>query len=457
MEIRKTKEQYKRLMKMAFAAVMLLGLCFLYGVTWIGYYNKFVLQMPFYRRGNWGMILLYGILLAFFMNTYGGFKIGYLKNGNLIYSQIMSVLFVNVFTYFQIVLMDKKFINPGYILLMMAGDIIFIVVWTMVFHILYRNMFPPRRMLFVQGEHKDYHLMDKINSRDDKYEICEMVSYKRGIDAIAKKMERYDAVILGDIPSHERNLLMKYCYAEGIRSYSVPKISDVLLRSCDELNLFDTPLLLSRNIGLSIEQSWIKRLEDIIVAGIILILFSPIFLIAAISIKCTDGGPVFYKQERMTKDRKIFMIYKFRTMVVDAEKLSGPTLATEKDPRVLPVGRFLRATRLDELPQVLNILKGEMSVVGPRPERPGLADEIEKKIPEFSYRLKVKAGLTGYAQVYGKYNTTSYDKLKLDLMYIRKYSLLLDLKLILMTPKIMFMKESTEGITPAADAPLQKR
>jgi len=324
---------------MAFAAVMLLGLCFLYGVTWIGYYNKFVLQMPFYRRGNWGMILLYGILLAFFMNTYGGFKIGYLKNGNLIYSQIMSVLFVNVFTYFQIVLMDKKFINPGYILLMMAGDIIFIVVWTMVFHILYRNMFPPRRMLFVQGEHKDYHLMDKINSRDDKYEICEMVSYKRGIDAIAKKMERYDAVILGDIPSHERNLLMKYCYAEGIRSYSVPKISDVLLRSCDELNLFDTPLLLSRNIGLSIEQSWIKRLEDIIVAGIILILFSPIFLIAAISIKCTDGGPVFYKQERMTKDRKIFMIYKFRTMVVDAEKLSGPTLATEKDPRVLPVGR----------------------------------------------------------------------------------------------------------------------
>ena len=141
------------------------------------------------------------------------------------------------------------------------------------------------------------------------------------------------------------------------------------------------------------------------------------------------------------------MIYKFRTMVVDAEKMSGPVLASERDPRILPIGKILRATRMDELPQILNILKGEMSLVGPRPERPELAAEIEREIPEFRYRLKVKAGLTGFAQVYGKYNTNSYDKLKLDLMYIRKYSLMLDLKLILMTPKIMFLKESTEGVS----------
>ena len=141
------------------------------------------------------------------------------------------------------------------------------------------------------------------------------------------------------------------------------------------------------------------------------------------------------------------MIYKFRTMIVDAEKKSGPVVASEHDPRILPIGRILRATRLDELPQILNILKGEMSVVGPRPERPDLAAEIEKDVPEFNYRLRVKAGLTGFAQVYGKYNTTFYDKLKLDLMYIRKYSLFLDLKLILMTPKIMFLKESTEGVS----------
>ena len=190
-----------------------------------------------------------------------------------------------------------------------------------------------------------------------------------------------------------------------------------------------------------------KRAEDLIIATLMLIVFSPIFVLAAVGIKCTDRGPVFYKQERLTKDGKHFMIYKFRTMVVDAEKMSGPVLASERDPRILPIGKILRATRMDELPQILNILKGEMSLVGPRPERPELAAEIEREIPEFRYRLKVKAGLTGFAQVYGKYNTNSYDKLKLDLMYIRKYSLMLDLKLILMTPKIMFLKESTEGVS----------
>lgn len=442
----KTKEQYKRLIKLTFAAVMILGLCTLYAFTWIGYYNRFVLQIPFYRRGNWVIVLLYGVLLVFFMSTYGGFKIGYLKNGNLIYSQIISVVFANVFTYFQIAVIDKRFVNPAYIILMTMADIVFILVWTLIFQTIYRNMFPPRKMILVEGNRKDYHLKDKINSRDDKYEICETVSYRDGLEKIQKKIAKYDAVILGDIPSHDRNQLLKYCFEEGIRSYSVPKISDVLLRSSDELNLFDTPLLLSRNMGLSVEQRWVKRLEDVVIASLMMVLFSPVFLIAAVGIKLTDRGPVFYKQERLTQDGKRFMIYKFRTMVVDAEKLSGPVLATEKDPRILPVGRVLRATRLDELPQIINILKGEMSVVGPRPERPELAAEIQKNIPEFSFRLKVKAGLTGYAQVYGKYNTTSYDKLKLDLMYIRKYSLLLDLKLILMTPKIMLLKESTEGV-----------
>lgn len=444
---RKTRERYKRLIKLSFAAVMLLGLCMLYAVAWSGYYNKAILQAPFYRRGNWMMILIYGILLAFFMNTYGGFKIGYLKNGNLIYSQIMAVLFTNLVTYLQVAVIDRRLVNPAYLLPVTGLELVFIVVWTMIFQMVYRNMFPPRRMLFIEGDRKDYHLMDKINARDDKYQICEVVSYKKNLETIKKKMELYDAVVIGDMPSHERNLLLKYCYISGIRSYSVPKISDVLLRSSDELNLFDTPLLLSRNMGLSVEQEWMKRAEDLLIATLMLLVFSPIFVLAAVGIKCTDRGPVFYKQERLTKDGKHFMIYKFRTMVVDAEKMSGPVLASERDPRILPIGKILRATRMDELPQILNILKGEMSLVGPRPERPELAAEIEREIPEFRYRLKVKAGLTGFAQVYGKYNTNSYDKLKLDLMYIRKYSLMLDLKLILMTPKIMFLKESTEGVS----------
>lgn len=431
---------------MSFAVIMLLGLCLLYAVVWSGYYNETILQAPFYRRGNWMMVLIYGILLAFFMSTYGGFEIGYLKNGNLIYSQVISVLFTNIVTYLQIAVIDRRLVNPIYLLPMTLAEIAFIIIWTMLFQTVYRNMFPPRKMLFVEGDRKDYHLRDKMNARDDKYQICEVISYKSRMEDIKKKIDQYDAVVLGDMPSHERNLLLKYCYMSEIRTYSVPKISDVLLRSSDELNIFDTPLMLSRNIGLSIEQEWIKRAEDVLIASLMFVLFSPIFLIAAIGIKCTDNGPVFYKQERLTKNGKKFMIYKFRTMIVDAEKTSGPVLATDKDPRVLPIGKVLRATRLDELPQIVNILKGEMSVVGPRPERPDIAAEIEKDVPEFSYRLKVKSGLTGYAQVYGKYNTTFYDKLKLDLMYIRKYSLLLDLKLILMTPKIMFLKESTEGV-----------
>ena len=451
--INNKREPYKRLIKLAFAIVLIVGLCALYSITWIGYYNKFVLQIPFYRKGNWVIVLLYGILLVFFMSTYGGFKIGYLKNGNLIYSQMISVIFVNIFTYFQIAVIDKRFVSPAYIVLMTLADAIFVALWTKIFTMIYRNLFPRRKMLFVEGDRRDYHLRDKMNARDDKYEICEVISYKCAMGEIEERIPNYNAVIIGDMPSHERNLILKYCFDHGVRTYSVPKISDVLLKTSDELNLFDTPLFLSRNIGLNVEQQWIKRLEDIVIALLMLVLFSPVFLIAAIGIKCTDQGPVFYKQERLTKDRKTFMIYKFRTMVVDAEKISGPVLAMEKDPRIIPIGRLLRATRLDELPQILNILKGDMSVVGPRPERPQLAEQIEKNIPEFSYRLKVKAGLTGYAQVYGKYNTTSYDKLKLDLMYIRKYSVLLDLKLIMMTPKIMLLKESTEGVMEDPDVP----
>ena len=218
------------------------------------------------------------------------------------------------------------------------------------------------------------------------------------------------------------------------------------MRSSIELNIFDSPLYLSRNYdGFAWDQQVIKRIIDILVAAVMLLLTSPFFLVIAIMIKRTDHGPIFYTQKRLTKGGKVFDIYKFRTMIVNAEKKSGPIKAGENDSRVLPVGRFLRATRMDELPQLINILKGEMSMVGPRPERPELAEIITRNIPEFEYRLKVKAGLTGYAQIYGRYCTTSYDKLKLDLTYIRKYSILLDLKLILMTPKVLFMKESTEG------------
>ena len=273
-----------------------------------------------------------------------------------------------------------------------------------------------------------------------------MVSVDEGIDKIMMRAQYFDGIIIGDISAQLRNQLVKICYEKNIRSYTVPKVSDILLRSSVELNIFDSPLYLSRNTyGLAWDQEVVKRALDLMVSGLMLLLTSPFMGIIALLIKSTDHGPVLYKQIRLTKDGRKFSIYKFRTMVIDAEKISGPVKAGDKDPRVLPIGHFLRATRLDELPQLINILKGDMSLVGPRPERPELEAVIVKNIPEFKYRLKVNAGLTGYAQIYGRYCTTSYDKLKLDLTYIRNYSIWMDLKLVLMTPKVLFMKESTDG------------
>lgn len=442
----KSFERYKRLIKLGFSSMSAAMLIITYGMVWINYYNKVILA-PFYRKGNWMMIFIYGVLLIFFMKMYGGFKVGFLKKGNLIYSQILAVVFTNTITYFQIAVQDKKFTTPLPLILLLIADAVLISCWTVFFQWFYCKIFPPRKMLLISGEHSDYHLMEKMNAREDKYEICKIISYRVGMEKLIKEMAKYDGVIVGDMPSHERNLIIKYCFGEHIRTYSVPKISDILLRSSVDLNLFDLPLLLSRNNpGLSIEQEFVKRIVDIVGSLIAIVVSVPFFLIIGLCIKLTDKGPVFYKQVRLTRDGREFEIYKFRTMVQDAEQDGIPRLAAEGDDRILPVGRLLRATRLDELPQIYNILKGEMSIVGPRPERPEFAEELTKEIPEFPYRLQVKAGLTGYAQVYGKYNTTAYDKLKLDLTYIRNYSLLLDLKLIIMTPKIMLLKESTEGV-----------
>lgn len=438
-------EKYKRLVKLLFSFVQISLLVSLYSFLWIGYYNKVILY-PFFRKGNWMVIFIYMVLLAFFMQLYGGFKVGYLRKGNLIYSQILSAFFTNVITYLQIAVLNKAFMSPLALVGLLIVQGVVVVIWTTAFQWIYSSLFPPRRMLLITGDRSDYHLREKINARDDKYIIDKTVNYRRGIERLIPDIQRYDGVIIGDMPSHERNMILKYCFQNSIRSYSVPKISDILLKSSNELNLFDSPLLLSRNIGLSIEQLFVKRLIDIIGSSIGILISLPFFLIIGICIKLTDGGPVFYTQTRLTKDGKPFKIYKFRTMVQNAEKDGIPRLAAEGDERVLPIGRILRRTRLDELPQIYNIFKGDMSLVGPRPERPELVEEFTAEIPEFPSRMKVKAGLTGYAQVYGKYNTTPYDKLKLDLTYIRNYSVFLDLKLIFMTPKILFLRESTEGV-----------
>lgn len=232
-----------------------------------------------------------------------------------------------------------------------------------------------------------------------------------------------------------------------IQVYVLPRIGDVLMSAARPMHMFHLPMLRVSRYNPPPEYLFFKRLFDIISSGLVLLILSPLMLIIALAIKLTDGGPVFYKQCRLTKNGKTFMVHKFRSMRVDAESDGVARLSTgDKDDRITPIGRIIRKVRLDELPQLVDILQGNMSVVGPRPERPEIAAKYMEELPEFALRLQAKAGLTGYAQVYGKYNTTPYDKLQMDLMYIANPSLLEDMRIIFATIKILFVPESTEGI-----------
>ncbi len=325
---------------------------------------------------------------------------------------------------------------------------VFSVAWTFICDLFYHRVFPPRKLLFVHGDRPIEDILYKFSTRPDKYTVCETMNISGGLDAVKEEgmSGRYNGVVLWDIPTYDRNKLLKYFYSRSMRVYMMPKIPDVLVQGSDSIHLFDTPIMLTREYALTAGQRFTKRALDIVCALILAIVTSPIMLITAVCIKLYDRGPVLYSQIRCTRDRREFRILKFRSMRVDAEKDGVARLASKGDSRITPIGRFIRMVRIDELPQLFNILKGDMSFIGPRPERPEIIDKYMEEMPEFAYRMRVKAGLAGYAQVYGKYNTTPYDKLKLDLIYIENYSLWMDIKLMLLTLKILLKPESTEGV-----------
>lgn len=442
----KDLEQYKRILRILTIALILTIETVLFHNVWMNYYSKDIYIVPFFRKGDYYICGIYLIFMLLFLYIYGGLKMGYMKKGNTIYSQTLSGICANVLIYLVIVLLYRQVAPVLPMLVLTCIEIGLIAVMSVLFEIVYKKCFPPRRMLFIYNDSENEQLFSKMQSRKDKFMIAGTCSIREGLDAVLKKIPEYEGVIISDVHSSERNQILKYCYSLSMRVYVTPKISDIIIRSSEMLHLFDTPLLLARNYGLTFEQKVMKRLLDVIVSSLMMIVASPFMVISALAIKLYDGGPVLFKQKRYTIDRKEFYVYKFRSMIVDAEKDGVARLASKNDSRITPVGAVLRKTRLDELPQLFNIFYGDMSLVGPRPERPEIAVEYEKEIPEFALRLKVKAGLTGYAQVYGKYNTTAYDKLKLDLMYIQNYSFITDLKLLIVTFKIMFMKESTEGV-----------
>ena len=392
------------------------------------------------------MLALYAVLLFFFSNMYGSLKIGRFRRIEVLLSQYLSLFLTNVVMYVVISLLAFRFVTPFYLFVVLLAEMLVSTIWNVIVIKLYNRIFQPWKILLVYGERPAADLVYKVEARRDKYAIYDAVNINEGMEQIKKRILDFQAVIIGDIPAVERNDVLKYCYAKKVRAYVIPKISDIILMGADRIHVFDTPFMLSRGYTLSFDQRFGKRTLDIILSVLLLIAASPFMLLTALAIKLYDHGPVFYSQVRCTKGGKEFAIYKFRSMIVDAEKKGGVQLAKEHDKRITPVGRVIRAARIDELPQLFNILKGDMSFVGPRPERPELIKEYSQEMPEFVFRMRVKAGLTGYAQVYGKYNTTPYDKLKLDLFYIENYSFWTDMKLILMTVKTIFKPASTEGI-----------
>lgn len=440
------REKYKHLLNFTANVISLTVEAALFAWLWyIVYIPMIDEENRLFRRGNWAVIGLYVLFVFFFTKVFGGYRIGYMRLSDIVLSQTLAVILSTGVTYLEICLVANDYLPVQPLILMALMDIGFLVQWVILVRNAYRRLYPPRQMLVIYGNYAPDELIAKINTRRDRYNICASVSYRVGYEKLYPMILQYNAVVLCDLPAEARNQIMKFCYQESVRTYVTPKISDILFRGADDIHLFDTPLLLSRNQGLSIVEVFVKRVVDIVLALIGIVIASPFMLIISLGIKLYDRGPVLYKQKRLTLDGKIFMIYKFRSMSVNSEK-EGARLAAKGDERITPVGRLIRAIHFDELPQLFNILKGEMSMVGPRPERPEIAEEYTEEIPEFVLRLKVKAGLTGYAQVYGKYNTTPYDKLKLDLTYIENYSLWLDIKILFLTFKILFVKENTEGV-----------
>ncbi len=327
----------------------------------------------------------------------------------------------------------------------LLGQFILSILWSYLSQKWYYSAFKAKRTAVVSGRGQGWDRLIGQYDLEKKFEVVISPSAEECVNDLSM-LEDMEAVFLNNVHSHDRNTIIKYCVDHGISAFINPGIGDVLMSGAQSLHLFHLPILRLDRYDPSPEYLFIKRAFDIVSSLIALIILSPLMLVTALLIR-RDGGPALYRQIRLTKDGKEFNILKFRSMRVDAEKDGVARLSTgDKDDRITPVGHFIRKVRIDELPQLINILKGDMSVVGPRPERPEIAAKYEEKLPEFRLPLQAKCGLTGYAQVYGKYNTTPYNKLKMDLMYLSEPSIFKDLSIIFATVKILFIPESTEGV-----------
>lgn len=441
------KEKIKKILKVSYTALSLVIAFCTADAIW--YWNV----APGWSQGYFGsktllMVgILYCIVYIFFAKMYDAHKIGLYRLQELAFSQMLAygisdgVLFIAAFFWFH----NFQRIRIRLFLLAFVLQFVLILINTFLFNRLYAHFDEPRKIMILYGSEDYKRLLMKIQEKNRRYQVLACMSESEDISAILETLAKCKDVYLCDVRDEVKDRVILFCNAHQKDIHISMDIGDLLILGDEVSHSFDTPFLRNKKTPVAWYYPFLKRLSDIVISVTAILLLSPIMIVTALGIKLYDHGPVFYKQTRLTKDGRRFEIIKFRSMKMDAEK-NGAQLSTVHDARITPIGKIIRKLRIDELPQLFNILKNDMAVVGPRPERPEIASQYEQDIPEFHLRLRVKAGLTGYAQVYGKYNTTPLDKLKLDLIYIAQRSVLFDLRILFYTIKIIFIPESTEGI-----------
>lgn len=428
----------------------LLLFCACAGVFFLIFGSKFYFMLIPTRTS---FITLGVFTLVYMMMSiiYGGFDIGKRKSKPIIYSFVLSVFFTDIAAHFFMCIMNitvvhnGKFVYdyPQLLLLTYIIQIFIIVVFTYGGNYLYFSANKPHDSIIItrKGEQTDS-IISKIGRYKKQYNITETVFIND--PDILKKIDKADSIFFYNLSVPERNAFVEYCYHCKKDIYYSVELSDIVSLGSHRVYFDDKSMVYAPVKGLTFEQRVIKRIMDLVIAGLGLIITSPIFLITALCIKLEDGGSVFYKQERATYAGKIFNVIKFRSMKVEDGSIHKSV--TKNDDRITRTGRIIRKFRIDELPQLINVIKSDMSIVGPRPEMVENVEKYTKELPEFAYRQRAKAGLTGMAQIYGKYNTSPKDKLIFDLTYINEYSVWLDIKLIFRTLLVLLTPDkSTEA------------
>ena len=425
-------------------------------ICWNVYYARNISLED--KRSIFSLIMIIFVLLYMtYGRIYESFLVSLVRISEMIYSQSLAILMTDGIMFIIVSFVMHHIVDVRPIIIMFISQLLISVFWCLGAHVWYFKTFPPRRTVIIHDQKQNIENLIHAYGLRKKFCVKKTMTVEESISEQFLSLNGIETVFLCGVHSHDRNIILKYCVENNIVVYVLPRIGDVIMSGARRMHLFHLPFLRVGRYDPAPEYLFFKRVFDILISSVALLVLSPIMIITAIAIKMTDGGPVLYKQKRLTKNRREFYVLKFRSMRIDAEKDGIARLSTGKsDDRITPVGKIIRKVRIDELPQLLNILEGSMSIVGPRPERPEIAHQYEKKLPEFSLRLQAKAGLTGYAQVYGKYNTTPYDKLQMDLMYIAHPSLREDLRIIFATIKILFIPESTEGVADGMETAMEE-